>query len=195
VTRESIPKKLRDTLLDEYDHRCAVCGGDRPHVHHIDEDATHNELSNLLPLCPNCHLRDQHNPTRKIDIPKLQIFRKFKDPAVLKPQFHPIYLRQTFLDTIVPGDSSVGEIELLAKELIEFIQALEMGEFYGKRLKELVGPLQGVFIISLNAGPDPHYEKQRRHANQNYREKLISNREPTKALLVELLRYQSWANA
>jgi hypothetical protein len=195
VTRESIPKKLRDTLLDEYDHRCAVCGGDRPHVHHIDEDATHNELSNLLPLCPNCHLRDQHNPTRKIDIPKLQIFRKFKDPAVLKPQFHPIYLRQTFLDTIDPGDSTVGEIELLAKELIEFIQALEMGEFYGKRLKELVGPLQGVFIISLNAGPDPHYEKQRRHANQNYREKLISNREPTKALLVELLRYQSWANA
>lgn len=195
MTRESIPKKLRDTLLDEYDHRCAVCGGDRPHVHHIDEDATHNELSNLLPLCPNCHLRDQHNPTRKIDIPKLQIFRKFKDPAVLKPQFHPIYLRQTFLDTIIPGDSSVGEIELLAKELIEFVHVLEMGEFYGKRLKELVGPLQNVFIMSLNAGPDPHYEKQRRHANQNYREKLISNREPAKALLVELLRYQSWANS
>ena len=87
MKRALMPKKLKDDLLDEYDHRCAVCGGDRPHIHHIDEDATNNKLDNLLPLCPNCHLRDQNNPTRKIDIPKLRIFRKYKDPAILKPQF------------------------------------------------------------------------------------------------------------
>lgn len=33
-------------LLDEYGHRCAVCDGDRPHVHRIDEDASNNELLN-----------------------------------------------------------------------------------------------------------------------------------------------------
>ena len=195
MTREAIPKKLKDALLDEYDHRCAVCGGDRPHVHHIDEDASHNTLENLLPLCPNCHLRDQHNPTRKIDIPKLQLFRQYKDPAILKPQFHPIYLRQRFLDSVAPGEDSVSDLESQANELIEFIQALEMGGFYGKRLTELVGPLRRAFIMSLGPGPDPHYERQRRAANSDYRDKLIENRVPAQSLLVELLRYQGWANA
>lgn len=151
MARESIPKKLKDTLLDEYDHRCAVCGGDRPHIHHIDEDASHNELHNLLPLCPNCHLRDQHNPTRKIDISKLQLFRKYKDPAILKPQFHPIYLRQCFLSTVVPGEDPTADLESQATELIEFIQALAMGDFYGKRLTELVGPSAG--RSSCRSGP------------------------------------------
>ena len=195
MSREAIPKKLKDALLDEYDHRCAVCGGDRPHVHHIDEDASHNEIHNLLPLCPNCHLRDQHNPTRKIDIPKLQLFRRYKDPSILKPQFHPIFLRQCFLDDVEGGEESISGFERQATELIEFVQSLEMGEFYGKRLIELLGPLRRPFIMSLGPGPDPHYERQRRLANRDYRQKLIDNREPAKALLVELLRYQGWANA
>ncbi|WP_312835602.1 HNH endonuclease signature motif containing protein [Comamonas sp.] len=195
MTRETIPKKLKDALLDEYDHRCAICGGDRPHVHHIDEDASHNTLENLLPLCPNCHLRDQHNPTRKVDIPKLQLFRKYKDPAILKPQFHPIYLRQCFLNSITQGEELVTELENSAKELIEFIEALEMGEFYGKRLTELIGPLRRAFVMSLGPGPDHHYERQRRSAHSDYREKLLENRAHVQSLLVELLRYQNWAHA
>ena len=195
MVRETIPTKTKQALLEEYDHRCAVCGGDRPHVHHIDEDASHNELLNLLPLCPNCHLRDQHNPTRKIEIQKLQLFRKYKDPAILKPQFHPIYTRQRFLETIVLGEQSVGEIESQAGELIELVQALEMGKFYGKRLTELIAPPNRAFIMSLGSGPDPRYEEQRRAANQDYRQQLITNRESARALLVELLRYQGWANA
>lgn len=195
MVRETIPKKTKEALLDEYDHRCAVCGGERPHVHHIDEDASHNELLNLLPLCPNCHLRDQHNPTRKIEIPKLQLFRKHKDPAILKPQFHPIYTRQLFLETVVPDEEPVDEIENQAGELIELVQSLEMGEFYGKRLAELIGPLRRAFIMSLGSGPDHRYEEQRRTANRDYRQKLIANREPARALLIELLGYQVWANA
>lgn len=195
MARESIPKKLKDALLDEYDHRCAVCGGDRPHIHHIDEDATHNSLENLLPLCPNCHLRDQHNPTRKIDIPKLKIFRKFKDPAILKPQFHPIYVRQAFLASVEHGEAATAELELQANELIEFVGSLTMGDFYGKRLTELIGPLKRVFFMALGSGPDPRYERQVRDAHRDYRSKLISNRESAQALLVELLRYQGWANA
>lgn len=195
MVRETIPKKIKEALLDEYDHRCAVCGGDRPHVHHIDEDASHNELLNLLPLCPNCHLRDQHNPTRKIEVPKLQLFRRYRDPAILKPQFHPIYARQLFLEAVTPGDEPVGEIQSQVGELVELVQALEMGEFYGKRLNELIGPLRRAFFMSLGSGPDPHYEQQRRAANQDYRQKLIANRDSAQALLIELLRYQGWANA
>ncbi len=195
MTRETMPKKTKEALLDEYDHRCAVCGGDRPHVHHIDEDASHNELMNLLPLCPNCHLRDQHNPTRKIEILKLQLFRRYKDPAILKPQFDPIYTRQLFLETVLLGEQPVDELESQAGELIEFVQALEMGEFYGKRLTELIGRLGRAFMMVLGDGPDPHYDEQVRNYNRDYRQKLITNREGARALLVELLRYQGWANA
>ena len=195
LSRVVIPKKVKEKVLDEYDHRCAVCAGDRPHLHHIDEDATHNNIENLLPLCPNCHLRDQHNPTRKIDIPKLQLFRKHKDPAILLPQFHPLYTRQQYLDDIELNESSVCELEALSKELIEFVASFEMGDFYSKRLSELISPLNRVMIISLSEGPDPAYERQLRKANLDYRQKLIGNRDSAKCLLVELLRYQSWANA
>jgi len=47
LARECIPKKIKEKVLDEYDHRCAVCAGDRPHLHHIDEDATNNVAENL----------------------------------------------------------------------------------------------------------------------------------------------------
>jgi hypothetical protein len=193
--RESIPKKIKDILLDEYNHKCAVCGSDRPHVHHINEDSSDSSINNLLPLCPNCHLSDQHNPTRKIDIPKLQLFRKYKDPVILKPQFHPIYTRQLFLMEVLPGYDSVEVIERQAKELIEFVGVLEMGEFYSKRLVEFIGPLNRAMIMNLGAEPDESYNRQVRSANTDYRNKIISNRENAIALLVELLRYQGWVSS
>jgi hypothetical protein len=194
MNRESIPKKLRDALLDEYDHRCAVCASDRPQIHHIDEDPSHNEIENLLPLCPNCHLRDQHNPTRKIDIPKLRLFRRYKDPSILKPQFHPIYVRQAFLDGVELNSDNVDCLEKQANELIELISSLEMGPFYSKRLNEQIGPLRRVFMMMLGDDPDLNYERQKLEANRDYRQKLVNNKESAQFLLVELLRYQPWVN-
>ena len=84
---ETMRKKLsiatRDAVLKEFNHLCAVCGGIGPQVHHVDEDNSNNVVENLLPLCPNCHLRDQHNPTRRHAVEKLQLFRKYKDPFSL----------------------------------------------------------------------------------------------------------------
>lgn len=194
MTREIIPKKTKDALLVEFSHRCAICGGDHPHIHHIDEDPSNNDLSNLLPLCPNCHLRDQHNPTRKFDVPKLKLFRRHKDPAVLKPQFHPIYARQQFLESVEPGCEPTKALEAKAKELSEFVEVLEMGSFYAKRLIELIGPLRRGFIQHLDEGHDYEYERQMREANREYRDKLIANQEAVRNLLVEQLRYQNWAN-
>ncbi|MBL0150357.1 MAG: HNH endonuclease [Ideonella sp.] len=193
MARTAIPKKTSESVLREYNHRCAICGSDRPHLHHIDEDATNNAELNLLPLCPNCHLRDQHNPTHKIEPPKLQLFRQHKDPAILKPQFHPIFVRQAFLATVQAGDESVAELERCATELIEIVQALAMGDFYGKRLTELLAPLRYPMTMRLE-GPDPEYQEQIRRRNRDYRLKLIANGVTAQDLVVEQLRYQAWAN-
>lgn len=193
--RESIPKGLKEKVLDEYDHRCAVCGGDRPHLHHIDEDATNNTQENLLPLCPNCHLRDQHNPTRKVGIPKLQLFRKFKNPGILKPQFHSIYVRQSFLDNVEVNAESVDSLEKHATELIEFVASLEMGDFFSKRLKELIGRPNRAFVVSLSGGHDPEFARQMSRSRRDYRQQLFDNNQYVKELLIELLRYQAWANS
>jgi hypothetical protein len=194
MPRVAIPKKTSDAVLGEYSHRCAICAGDRPHLHHIDEDPSNNDPKNLLPLCPNCHLRDQHNPTHRIEVPKLQMFRAFKDPAILKPQFHPLFARQAFLAEVTENEEPVTELERQASELIELVQAMEMGEFYGKRLSELVAPLHYAFMMVLGRGPDPEYERQLRRKNRDYRAKLYANRSAAQTILVELLRYQRWAN-
>ena len=195
MVRQAIPKKIKDALLDEYDHRCAVCAGDRPHVHHIDEDPSNNDLLNLLPLCPNCHLRDQHNPTRRVEVPKLQLFRKYRDPSILKPQFHPVYTRQLFLHDVQLSEEPVAPLEAKVQELIELVQAFEMGQFYAKRLGELFGPLKRMQVIPVGGGPDPAFEEKIRIARKDYRGKLIASREQACAMLVEMLRYQAWANA
>src|ERR1035441_2967653 len=85
--RPAILRPARERVLSEFCHRCPICGGEKPQVHHIDENPTNNDLLNLLPLCPNCHLTDQHNPTAPMVPAKLALFRKFKDPTILSPQF------------------------------------------------------------------------------------------------------------
>jgi 5-methylcytosine-specific restriction endonuclease McrA len=86
--RAHIPRTVRDQVMGEFNHRCAKCGADHPHLHHIDEDPSNNDPMNLIPLRPNCHLIDQHNPTQRIEPERLMLFRKYKDPAILTPQFH-----------------------------------------------------------------------------------------------------------
>ena len=52
-------KNYRDVAFRNYEHKCAVCGWDEDvdilEVHHIDENREHNELENLIILCPICH--------------------------------------------------------------------------------------------------------------------------------------------
>jgi predicted restriction endonuclease len=74
--RLSIPRVTKSLVLKEFNYKCAICGKERPQVHHIDENPSNNDLLNLIPLCPNCHLIDQHNPTIPVDIEKLKLFRQ-----------------------------------------------------------------------------------------------------------------------
>ena len=51
----------RKYAFANYPHRCAICGWDEDEeildVHHIDEDRTHNDIENLIILCPICHTK------------------------------------------------------------------------------------------------------------------------------------------
>jgi hypothetical protein len=52
--------------------KCARCGYDELkcslHVHHIDEDRTNNDTSNLVVLCANCHMGLHNNLWSLADI-------------------------------------------------------------------------------------------------------------------------------
>ena len=162
-------KAVRDSLLDEFNHRCAVCGVDRPQVHHIDENPSNNDPLNLIPLCPNCHLVDQHNPTAPVDPRKLKLFRVYKDPAILKSQFQPLFSRLLFIDSI-QDDQDVTEIEERVRELTSFVSTLEMGAFYGKQLEKVLKRPQYMYAFGLYDGPDPQtLADMRRHAQESRR--------------------------
>ena len=68
--RKVIPQPVQNAVLKEFNHRCAFCGKDRPHLHHIDEDPSNNDALNIIPLCPNCHVTDQHDASNAIPIAK-----------------------------------------------------------------------------------------------------------------------------
>jgi hypothetical protein len=51
----SIPSKLKNRLLVEAKHACAICGASRVQIHHIDGNKENNDESNLIVLCANHH--------------------------------------------------------------------------------------------------------------------------------------------
>lgn len=190
-TRLHIPKVTRDGVLAEFNHRCAICGADKPQVHHIDENPSNNDPTNLIPLCPNCHLVDQHNPTRLIEPEKLRLFRKHKDPTILKPQFHPLLNRVRFLDSVDDG-ADPRELESSVKELADFVAALEMGEFYSKQIGELLKRPKYMRAWTGEAGEAEMHKAQDAQHAEEYRNKLRKARDEVYLLVVELLRFQKW---
>jgi len=193
--RTKIPKPIREKILDEYNHLCAVCGKERPQLHHIDNDPTNHDLMNLIPLCPNDHLIDVHNPTQPIESEKISLLRKFKDPTVLTSQFHPLFIRVQFLDEIDDNADS-DHLSEKVSELVKFVEELEMGKFYANRIKKLLEEPSRVDIAFIGGPPDPeeeirHKRRWEQHSRE-HREKLRNARDEVYSLIVELLRFQSW---
>ena len=190
--RNAIPKKVREEVLRVFRHRCAICGGERPQIHHIDEDPANNNQTNLIPLCPNCHILDQHDPTAKTDQGKLKLFRQFRDPAILKPQFHPLFIRLKFLDEI-EDNTDITELQKRSQELIDFVVNLEMGKFYSERISELIKKPRYASITAIGNPASEARDRERRIKEaKEYRQILRSNRDAVLALVVELLRFQQW---
>ncbi len=184
--RVTIPTAIRESVLKEFSHHCAICGKDSPHIDHIDGDPSNNDPMNLIPLCPNCHLTDKHNPTTPIDSEKLRLFREFRDPTILKPQFQPLFIRMKFLNSIT-DDAKTSDLWNCSGDLFDFVAHLEMGGFYSKKIAGLVSyNSQGIFF----GGEQERIEDERR--NNEYREQLRSSKDQVYSLIIELLRYQNW---
>ena len=191
MARVKLPDAIRTAVLREFNHRCAICGIANPQIHHIDEDPNNNDPENLLPLCPNCHLLDQHNPTVPVDPRKLSLFRRFKDPLILSSQFEPLFRRMLFL--IEPTDNVFDYRRVLSasEELFEFVSVLQMGDFYGRQLRSLISrpAMPRCFVEDTSDHERAHMaaEDARTHFNV-----IEAGGKRSIELIVELLRYQKW---
>lgn len=190
--RKAIPKATKDRVLKEFNHRCAICGADRPQLHHIDENPQNNELSNIIPLCPNCHLIDQHDPTQSINPLKLTLFRKYKDPHILKTEFHPLFNRLQFL--FAPAEpADAYKIDEKAEELIDFVSEMEMGSFYAKKLSLIIRMTHSPTVMVIgNHESERFWEETREKDKEEYTLKIGKVRDQVVELIIELLRYQKW---
>jgi hypothetical protein len=189
--RKAIPANIRKSILDEYNHRCAICGGDKPHLHHIDENPENNDPLNILPLCPNCHLGDQHHPTHRIDPLILRLFREHKDPAILSPQFRPLFDRLRHIIDL-PSPLSIDAIAERNDELARFIAELKMGPFYSAEIKALLNDESVYFRVLGGAENDAVQAREMEKARALYVVKLLKNRSAVVHLCVELIRFQDW---
>jgi hypothetical protein len=189
--RVRIPERLQKQVLKEFNHRCAMCGADRPHVHHIDDNPGNNEAYNLLPLCPSCHLQDLHDPTAILDKGIIKLFRKYKNPSILSSQFSPLHKRFKFIYAI---NASCGydEIYAKAKELVDFVKHLKMGEFYSERISQLLFPPATLLQKILNSPDMVVAGRGGEQDRLNYIGQLRRNTDETEILLIEILRYQDW---
>lgn len=138
--RKKTPKATVERVQKEFDHKCAICGNHTTQIHHIDEDPTNNSILNLIPLCPNHHLGDVHNPTKKIDKEIFSLFRKYKDPSILAPQFKPLYDRvQVFFNT-----NTQEENRILLNDLLSFVSQFNLGTYYSDRIFRILDPHAGL---------------------------------------------------
>lgn len=191
--RLSIPKAVRDQVMKEYTHRCAICNADRPEIHHIDEDPSNNDELNLIPLCPNCHSDFAHSPFNSIETRKLQLFRRYKHQLILAPQFHPVFTRLTFLDEV---DEHLNWETLRSNvgELIRIIKAQEKGDFYGSEIARLLAfhPFHASFSIPFGSSVPEWYIQEKSKERPKYIKQVREARGKVFELVIEMLAYQNW---
>jgi hypothetical protein len=85
-------------------------------------------------------------------------------------------------------------MEAQVNELVEFVRALNMGEFYAKRLQMLLVDPARAMLIAFGKH-DAVVAGNREEMRREHMAKLRRNREAAERLLVELLRYQDWPTA
>lgn len=138
MPRKTISRAVCDEVLREFNHLCALCAKPNPQIHHIDGNPANNEPLNLIPLCPNHHLLDQHDPTADVHPLKLALFRFHKDPTVLADEFEPLFKRCRFLIEFDEETFSLSTCAAAVEQLVAFVRVLKMGDFYANRLSDLL---------------------------------------------------------
>jgi hypothetical protein len=60
--RQAFNKDLKEAVYHKYNNECALCGAKEGlHIHHRNQDAKNNQLSNLILLCGVCHKKMHMN--------------------------------------------------------------------------------------------------------------------------------------
>jgi len=162
-------------------------------MHHIDENSSNNDPLNLIPLCPNCHLSDQHNPTQARNPELLSLFRRFKNPFILFPQFEPIFKRMQFLNRANIETVDKKNLESSVKELVDFISVFELGEFYAGRISDFLRISRVPFMAMPGTSLEFQAEMERRSFEED-RVRIIQNLETVISMIIEQLRYQNWSH-
>lgn len=196
TTRKHIPANMKNSVLGEFNHLCALCGAPKPQIHHIDHNHENNEKSNLIPLCPNHHLLDAHSPTEPIAPAKLRLFRQFRDPAIFLSQFHAVYRRMSFLLANQDPIDDAEQMRRKTADLIEFISFLNMGEYYSAKIRSLIGWVPPMRIEHQSAQEHLRHLTEDLRKDIEYRSKYLdkvrSNAASSVDLIIECLRFQEW---
>lgn len=181
----------RNAVLKEYGNLCAVCRLEGPEVHHIDENPANHEINNLIPLCPNFHRITQHSPYKRIEPSRLRLFRIFKEPKILLPQFKPIFTRMTFFENITK-DSDAAILSKNANDLIEYVLSLEMGGYFSKKLSELIK--KRVPFLQSDGSPASLslLRAQKKKDDDAYIVTLTNAKDKVYGFLIEQLQSQQW---
>lgn len=147
-----------------------------------------------MPLCPNCHLVDQHDASNAMPQPKLHLFRRYKHRHILKPQFNPILRRLVFLGAIKDSDDA-DSLQEKSTELIELVRNLAMGQFYAESLKKLLN--RPIYPYAWTGDPTSDLRMAARMEKEalEYRDQLRRVNTEVEALIVEMLDYQTWTSA
>jgi hypothetical protein len=194
--RTDIPKAVGESVMKEYNHMCSVCGRYRPQLHHVDRNPANNDRLNLLPLCPNCHLQDAHDPTQPPDSRRLRLFRLYKDPMILDPRFQPVFKRMLPLYDEGMRKNWIKLFVYKVNELLDFIEELEMGKFYRKKLHDyLQNPIvhHNIKRVQDHTGPSPDPAPEQYEANVALQDEAFRySLGLVEELIVEQLRYQGW---
>jgi len=193
--RTHIPKAISESVLKEYHHKCAICGRPNPQLHHLDENPSNNDSLNLLPLCPNCHLQDTHDPTSPPDPQKLKLFRKYKDPLILDPRFQPIFRRLLLIHDLEMRSQRINLYKYKVDELLHFVAEFQMGDFYRKRMLDLLNNPSIHYRLKLQSdlqnSDSPPIKEDGAFSNAA----CLYSFQQVEFLVVEMLRYQEWEPA
>ena len=185
--RTTIPKLRKDKILVQFNHQCVVCSAPYHEVHHIDEDPSNHDEDNLIVLCPNCHQGKVHGKSIMITADQLKLYLRNGKKSIFNPIYHILASKIDFLQNDKYLHLTTDDISEKVDDLIEFIKYLNLGEYYSKKLKELLTRDSSIFFTSMT---DYESNKQWEEIEKAHKEKIKNNKYEATRLVFECLEVQ-----
>lgn len=119
-------------------------------------------------------------------------YRRLREPVILAPQFHPLFVRLEFLRRVTPT-TPVKEIDRDVAELVQFVRTLNMGQFYGDKMEALLRRARCIYIPKSWRATDSECETALAAEERKYREKVAACHAEVWDLIMELCSFQGWS--